>query len=36
MRTVADFRATLQANSFYKTVYAHGTTQNHPPTPVGW
>ena len=30
--TVADFRTTLPANSLYDTVYAHGTTQNHPPT----
>ena len=31
-RAVADFRTILPANSLYKTVYAHATTQNHPPT----
>ena len=31
-RAVADFRTILPANSLYETVYAHGTTQNHPPT----
>jgi hypothetical protein len=30
-RTAADFRTTLPANSLYDTVYAPGTTQNHPP-----
>lgn len=32
-RTEADFRTTLPDNSRYRTVYAPGTTQNHPPTP---
>jgi hypothetical protein len=32
-RTSADFRTTLPANSLYATVYAPGTTQNHPPKP---
>ena len=31
-RTSADFRTTLPADSSYATVYARGTTQNHPPT----
>lgn len=30
-QTVADFRTDLPANSLYSTVYAPGTTQNHPP-----
>jgi hypothetical protein len=30
-QTAADFRTTLPANSLYDTVYAPGTTQNHPP-----
>jgi hypothetical protein len=30
-QTVADFRGDLPANSLYGTVYAPGTTQNHPP-----
>jgi hypothetical protein len=30
-RATADFRTTLPANSQYHTVYAAGTTQNHPP-----
>jgi murein DD-endopeptidase MepM/ murein hydrolase activator NlpD len=32
-RTSADFRSTLPANSLYDTIYAAGTTQNHPPIP---
>ena len=32
-QTVADFRTVLPANSLYGTVYAPGTTQNHPPKP---
>jgi hypothetical protein len=32
-RTSADFQTTLPANSLYATVYAPGTTQNHPPKP---
>ena len=32
-RTTADFRTTLPVNSLYHTIYAPGTTQNHPPTP---
>jgi hypothetical protein len=31
--TTADFRTTLPPNSRYHTVYAPGTTQNHPPAP---
>jgi len=31
-RTIADFRNALPDNSLYDTIYAHGTTQNHPPT----
>ena len=30
-QTAADFRTVLPANSLYNTVYAPGTTQNHPP-----
>lgn len=32
-RTAADFRTTTPANSRYRSVYAPGTTQNHPPQP---
>jgi hypothetical protein len=32
-RSAADFRTTLPPNPSYDTVYAHGTTQNHPPKP---
>ena len=30
-QTAADFRTTLRASTLYNTVYAPGTTQNHPP-----
>ena len=31
-QTTTDFRAALPPNATYNTVYAAGTTQNHPPT----